>query len=102
METRSKSKKEGKGVHPNLLPSDQGVGEGQGGSSQVLPNPSTINDSRNSLVVGGETQNLNHTMPPTNLLSKALFGRRMKYIKENLNLIFTGHDGSEFIFKKVD
>ena len=71
METRSKSRKEGIGVHPNLLPSDQGVGEGQGGSSQVLPNPSTINDSRNSLVVGGETQNLDHTMPPTNLLSKA-------------------------------
>ena len=71
METRSKSRKEGIGVHPNLLPSDQGVGEGQGGSSQVFPNPSTINDSRNSLVVGGETQNLDHTMPPTNLLSKA-------------------------------
>ncbi len=71
METRSKSKKEGRGVHLNLLPSDQGVGEGQGGSSQVLPNPSINNDSQNSLVVGIKTQNLDHTMPPTNLLSKA-------------------------------
>jgi heat shock protein HslJ/uncharacterized membrane protein len=37
-----------------------------------------------------------------NILSKALFGRRMKYSKESLNLIFTGYDGSEFIFKKID
>ncbi len=71
METRSKSKKEGIGVHPNLLPSDQGVGEGQGGSSQALPNPSTINDSQNRVERGAESQNLDQTKPPTNLLSKA-------------------------------
>jgi len=41
-------------------------------------------------------------MEAENLLLKTLFGRRMKYAKENLNLIFIGHDGSEFIFKKVD
>ena len=48
------------------------------------------------------TEKMCDEMEAENLLLKSLFGRRMKYAKENLNLIFTGHDGSEFIFKKVD
>jgi heat shock protein HslJ len=37
-----------------------------------------------------------------NLLAKSVFGKRMKYSKENLKLKLTGFDGTELIFKKID
>jgi heat shock protein HslJ/uncharacterized membrane protein len=37
-----------------------------------------------------------------NLMAKSVFGKRMKYAKENLQLRLTGFDGTELIFKKID
>ncbi len=37
-----------------------------------------------------------------NLLRKSVFGRRMKYQREDLKLSLSGYDGSKFIFKKID
>ena len=37
-----------------------------------------------------------------NLLAKTVFGKRMKYARENLKLKLTGLDGTELIFKKID
>lgn len=36
------------------------------------------------------------------MLTNHVFGRRLKYSKENLTLNLTGYDGSNFKFKKVD
>ena len=37
-----------------------------------------------------------------NLLAISVFGRRMKYSKENLKLKLTSYDGTELILKKID
>ncbi len=37
-----------------------------------------------------------------NLLIKSVFGRRVKYLRENLNVKILGYGGMELIFKKVD
>lgn len=41
-------------------------------------------------------------MKAENTLVKSVSGKRMKYVREDLNLKLTGSDGSELIFKKID
>lgn len=41
-------------------------------------------------------------MSVENFLIKSVFGRRVKYTKENLTLKLSGYDGMEILFKKID
>lgn len=48
------------------------------------------------------TKKLCDDMEIENILYKSVFGRRMKYSKESLNLILSGYDGIKLVFKKID
>ncbi len=48
------------------------------------------------------TKKLCSEMDIENLLIKTLFGKRMKYQREDLKLTLSGYDGSELILKKID